>query len=177
MSKLQRVNSFIFGVLMLIMAAFMLEFRDSSYMFILFFLGMGYFITGIGRLIYFFTMARYMVGGKVSLYRAVILIDFAVLTLSLADVPKIYILLYLAVINVFAGIVEVLRANETRVNGSKNFKLKLFHGIFNIVIAVCCIVFLKYPHTAVIIYCIGLVYSAIIRIVTAFRRSTFVYIS
>ncbi len=176
MTKLQRVKNILAGLLIMVTAFLMFSYPDNSYLLILLFLGMGFLVTGIGTLVYFFTMARYMVGGKAILYKGVILVDFAVLTLSLTDVPKVYILIYLAVIHGFSGIVEILRAGETRRSGSRNFKLKLFHGILNIAMALCCIIFVNKTNTAVFVYCLGLFYSGMIRVITAFRRTTFVYI-
>ena len=164
------------GLLMILTAMIMLRYPDDSYVFILFFIGTGLLVTGIGRLIYYFTMARYMVGGKMTLYMGVILVDFAVLTTSLVNIPKIYILVYLALIHAFSGLIEILRARETRRTGSEKFKLKLFHGILNVAMALCCIIFINRTNTAVFVYCLGLAYSGLIRVITAFRRSTFVYI-
>ena len=176
MTKLKRFNSVIAGLVMIIVALIMMVFPENSYIFILLFLGMGFLISGIGTLYYYFSLAVFMTGGKRILYKGVLLTDFAVMTLSLSNVPKVYILLYLAVIHMFSGVVEILRANETRQSGSKHFKLKLTHGILNVLIAVCCIIFIRNTNAAVIIYSIGLVNSGVIRIATAFRRSTFVYI-
>ncbi|MCR4807052.1 MAG: DUF308 domain-containing protein [Lachnospiraceae bacterium] len=176
MTKLQRVKSLAAGLIMVLTAVVMFKFPDDSYVFILTFLGVGFFVTGIGTLSYYFNMARFMVGGKMILYKGVILVDFAVLTCSLTDVPRIYILIYLAALHGFSGMIELLRAGETRRSGSTHYKLKLFHGILNIVMALSCVVFVGKPNTAVFIYSLGLVYSGIIRMVTAFRRTAFVYI-
>ena len=176
MNTIQKITEIVMGILMLVVAVFMLLYPNDTYFFILMFLGFGLLATGIGVLIYYFTMAMFMVGGKVTLYKGVILIDFAILTLSFTDIPKVYILIYLAVVHAFSGFVEILRADETRKNGSKHFKLKLFHGFLNVIMAACCIIFIKKTNTAVLIYSLGLIYSAIIRIITAFRKTTFVYI-
>ena len=176
MTKLQRAKSIMAGLIMILTSVIMFRYPADSYAFILFFIGTGFLVTGIGRLIYYFTMARYMVGGKMTLYMGVILVDFAVLTTSLVNVPKVYILVYLAVIHAFSGLIEVLRARETRQTGSGRFKLKFFHGILNISMALCCLIFINRTNTAIFVYCLGLAYSGLIRVITAFRRSTFVYI-
>ncbi len=178
MTKLRRVYSAIAGTLMIIAAVIMFRFStdDLTYSVIIVILGAGLLVSGLSTLIYYFTMARFMVGGKASLYRGVILVDFAVLTLSFSDIPRGYILVYLAVIHAFTGMVEILRANESRRYQSRRYMLKFLHGVINISIAISCIVYAKKTNTAVIIYCLGLVYSGIIRIFTAFRKETYVYI-
>lgn len=176
MTLFQRVKSILFSLLMIAAAVLMVTFSDQSYNLILIFLGTGLFLSGIGTLFYYFTMARFMVGGKSMLGKGVLQVDFALLTMSLTDVPKFYVLMYLAGIHAFSGLVEILRANETRKNGSKNYKLKLAHGVLNVFMALCCIIFIKKTGTAVYIYCSGLIYSAILRIITAFRKSAIVYV-
>ncbi len=176
MTKFQKINSVVTGFFMIFAATVMMLYPNDSYVIVLAFLGFGFLLSGIKALFYYFTMAIYMVGGKASLYRGVILMNFGALTISLADVPKGYVLIYLAVLHAFSGLVEILRANETRINGSKSFKLKLCNGILNVSMAICCIIFARKTGTAVIIYSIGLIYSALIRIITAFRKTTFVYV-
>lgn len=176
MTKWGRVKNFLLGLIMVLGAGFMVLAPDLAYVIVLCILGLGLLITGIRKMYYFITMARFMVGGKYALLEAVILIDFGVLALSLYNIPSMYILLYLAGVHLFSGAVEILRANEIRSNQSTSYKLKLAHGIVNVLIAILCIVFIKNTAMAVIIYSIGLAYSGIMNFVTAFKRTTFVYV-
>ena len=176
MSRGQRISSILYGIATIIAAILLLIYRSHAYEVIILVLGIGFTISGIRQLIYYFTMARYMVDGKGILYRGIILINFGVLTTSISNVPKIYILLYLAAINGFSGLVEILRANETRLYRGQAWRLKLTHGIINLTLAVICILFVRWQNTAVYIYSIGLIYSGLARIGSAFRRTTFMFI-
>ncbi len=175
MTKIRKITETIWGVIMILFSIAMVLFSEYAYPFIMAALTLGFIFYGFKSLIYYFTMARFMVGGKVSLYRAVILLDFGFLTFSLNDIPKIYILLYLVAINAFAGLVELLRASESRKQGS-SWKLKFSHALINIFLALACIIFIRKVNTAIYIYCFGIFYLGIIRIVTAFRKTTFIYI-
>ncbi len=172
MTQFQRIKSIFYGITMILVAYLMISFPADSYTALLALIGTGFFISGVSTLIYYFTMSRFMVGGKRSLYSGTIMVDFALLTMSFNDVPRIYVLLYFAVLHAFSGIIEILRANETRKNGSKHFKLKLSHGIIDVLLALSCIVFIKATNIAVFIYSFGLVYSGIMHIISAFRRTT-----
>ena len=110
------------------------------------------------------------------LFQAVVVLDFALFTASLSDVPKVYILLYLVGVHAFTGVVETLRAMEAKRTVDGPWKMKLAHGIVNFALALACLVFIKHINTAVFIYSLGLIYSAVIRIVSAFRRTAFVVI-
>lgn len=176
MTKLSRVEHILTGLLILVVAILMLLHPASSYILVMVFLGFGFLVRGIKNLHFYITMARFMVGGKSILVRGVIMTDFAILTLSLTDVPKLYVLIYLAAVHLFSGVIDILRATEIRSNQSKGFKMKLTHGLVNVIIAISCFVYMGNPDTVVIIYAIGLIYTAIDRIITAFRRTAFVYI-
>ncbi len=149
---------------------------ELAYAIILLILAIGMAISGIKDIIFYFTMARHMVGGKMILVQGVIILDFAILTSSLSDVPTIYILLYLIGIHAFSGVVEVLRAMESKKSVEGPWKLKLSHGLVNFALAVACLVFIRHSETALIIYSLGLIYSAIVHILTAFRKTTFILI-
>ncbi len=148
----------------------------QGYILIFAILGMSMTISAIGTLYYYFTMARFMVGGKTLLYAGVILLDFAVFTGAIYDMPTYYLLIYLIAIHAFSGLVDILRANEARIYGAKSWKLKLLTGLVEIFIALACITNINDQAAAVLFYSLGVIYSGFARIVNSFRRTTFVYI-
>ena len=123
-------------------------------------------------------MAKHMVGGKNVLYRGMIFLDLGVLAGNLFEHPAVYSLIYLSLLHLFIGAVSILRANESRKIGS-SWKVKIAYGIANVLIAVivvvCGVVFGQF-RAAVIAYGAGLIYSAILRLISAFRRTSIVYI-
>ncbi|MBQ7679856.1 MAG: hypothetical protein IJT34_08405 [Butyrivibrio sp.] len=177
MSGFQRIKAVLFGVAMLAVAILFIFFpSDEAYTIIVAILSLGMAIAGIKDIIFYFTMARHMIGGKMILIQGVIILDFALITASLSNVPKIYILLYLIGIHAFSGVVEVLRAMESKKTVEGPWKMKFTHGLVNFALAVACLIFLRKTNTALMIYSLGLVYSAIVRIFSAFRRTSFILI-
>ena len=177
MSGFQRIKAVLFGVTMLAVAILFIFFpSDEAYMIIVAILSLGMAIAGIKDIIFYFTMARHMIGGKMILIQGVIILDFALITASLSNVPKIYILLYLIGIHAFSGVVEVLRAMESKKTVEGPWKMKFTHGLVNFALAVACLIFLRKTNTALMIYSLGLIYSAIVRIFSAFRRTSFILI-
>lgn len=177
MTLFQRIKGFFIGFMMLVAAIiFIVNPNDDAYKFVIAVLSTWLAIKGIKDIVFYFTMARHMIGGKMILIQGVIVLDFALLTGSLSDVPKIYILLYLIVIHAFSGVVEVLRAMEAKRVVEGPWKMKFSHGVVNFLLALSCLVFIRQTHTALIIYSIGLAYSALMRIVGAFRRTAFILI-
>lgn len=177
MTAFQRIKQILFALLMILSAViFIILPAEISLVAIISILAAGLAISGIKDIVFYFTMARHMVGGKLILFQGAVILDFALFTMSLSNVPKIYILLYLVGIHAFSGVVEILRANEARKTVEGPWKLKFSHGIINILLAALCVVFIKHLGIAVLIYSGCLVYSAVIRIINACRKTAFILI-
>ena len=179
MSRSKRVLEVLIGIVMFAAgAAFLFSGTEASVMVMLILIQLGMTLRGLRTLFYYFTMARYTVGGKTVLYRSFILLDLGVLAGSLVGYEMIYAAIYLAAIHAFDGLVSTLRANESRTYGA-HWRLKMAYGVTNILIAIAVIVgnaVFKEPRVTTYIYGIGLMYSAVLRIITAVRRTRIVYI-
>ncbi|MCR5773797.1 MAG: hypothetical protein K6G42_01810 [Lachnospiraceae bacterium] len=176
MTLLQRIKSIIIGAIMIATAIMINVNLEQGYIILLFILAAGLIVAGIGSLYYYLSMGRFIVGGRMFLYRGLILIDIGSFALTLSDVPRIYVLLYLMFIHTFSGIVEILRALESRQYGARSWKLKMSHGIVNLLVVVACFIFRKYPETLVIVYSLGIAYSGVMNIISALRKRSFIYI-
>ena len=150
---------------------------EYGYLFLVVILCLTLVIYGIGYLYYYFTMAIHMVGGISSLYIGTLLMEAGLFTSSMYNVPKIYVLMYLAATYAFSGLVDVLRADEARKNHSPSWKAKMIFGIISILIAIAAFIFMKQESVLLIIYGGGLFFSAITRVIRSFQKTTDVYIS
>ena len=176
MTKFTRIKEIIFGIVTIACALLTMVAPSDGYDVIILILAVWLMIRGIRTLVYYFSMARFMVGGRSQLYSGVILLDFGILTATLTDVPHYYVLLYLIMMHAFSGLIEVLRALEAKRYGAPSWRLKLSHGILNLLVTVASLIFMKYLATAVIVYGIGLIYSSVMRIISACRKTKLVYI-
>ncbi len=176
MTLFNRFKTVSFGIIEFILGIIMLSIPDYGYRIVLLIISLYLLITGYQSLFYYLSMARFMVDGRLILVKSVILLDFGFMAGSLTDVPRIYIMIYLMVMHTFMGVVMILRSFEERQYGAKSWKLKMIHGIVDLSIVVLCIVFISNNSTVVIIFATGLIYSSIIRIITGFRKSSFLYV-
>ena len=133
-------------------------------------------LKGLGSLSFYITMARHMVGGKLQLYKGIILLDIGMFFMTLDDVPIIYLMLYLLVANLISGVIEILGAREARQMEAGSWKMKTAIGAADVLFGLASIFCLGRPNLLVYIYATGLAYSAVLRIVSALRRSAIVYI-
>ncbi len=176
LSRFQKVVNCIRGGLAIIAAVYMCAWPEDGYLFVVAVIGLSMITSGVNKILFYITMARFMVGGKYILYMGIILLQFGFFTWSLDDVPKIYIMIYLIIINAFAGLIDILNARESLKYGSPAYKKELLKGVINLTMALLCIIFIKYMKAAVFIYSAGLFYSGAVRIQEVFEKKEMVYI-
>ena len=176
MTKTQKIIGILGSLLMIVAALYILTDIESGYRKIMWILSAYLAIAGARELFYFFTMARFMVGGRMILYEGIILLDFGVFSATLSDDSKIYIIIYLAVIHAFGGLVSILRALEAKRFGAGVWKLKSVQGILDMAVAFMCIYHMKSADTAIYIYSFGVIYSACLRMASYLRKDKLIYI-
>lgn len=179
MSRSKRFLDVLTGIIMFLAGtAFFFSGTTASVTIMLILIQFGMTIRGLRALFYYLSMARYTVGGKNVLYRSFILLDLGVLAGSLIGYRMIYAVIYLAAIHVFSGVVSIFRANESRANGA-HWKMKMAYGVTNILIAAAVIAgnaVFNEPRITTYVYGAGLMYTAVLRIASAFKRTKIVYI-
>ncbi|MCR5653135.1 MAG: DUF308 domain-containing protein [Ruminococcus sp.] len=179
MSYFQRIKSVFSGVFMILFALLLLFAPKQSYPLIAIIVSMLVFVYGFKLLIYYFRMARYMVGGKAALCQAIIILDAALFISTMVFMGDLFIMIYLLGIYAFTGFVDILRAIESMSMKSKNWKLKFFTGLLSVLFAVTLVIVGAINGNLEIVvygFCFSLFYSAAVRIATAFKRTAIVYI-
>lgn len=179
MSRYQRIKSIITGFVMVLFALALFFIPEISYEIVAGIIGLLMLIYGFRLLWYYFSMARHMVGGKFILFQAIIILDFAVFTGSVASLDGFVIIFYLLGVFAFSGLIDILRAFESKRIGAPMWKLRLSGGCINVLFAVLMLMLgLVFNNKSILVYgfCISLFYMGILRIVTSFRKTAIVYI-
>lgn len=177
MTKKRRALNILIGLIMIAFAIVLVcSDPQETYRTIILFLCAGMLFDGARKIVFFLTMGHHMVGGKSELYRAIIMIDMGLFTASLTDVPVVYMMLYLVGLHLFSGVIDMMRALEAKRLKSGSWKLQLFEGMVNVILAVLCLLHIRSFAVAVLIYAAGLAWSGLIRIVRALRKTAIAYI-
>ena len=176
MGKARRVFNVLTGLFTILFGLFMFSGQDRAYTAMLFFLEFALIIRGVRLLVYYNSMARHMVGGKIILYEGIFFLDIGLLFVSIDDLPWMYVMLYLVIGLAISGVVDLLRANEIRLLESGHWKYHAFTGIVKILATVISFASFKYPFILVGVYSFGVVHSGVARIVSAVRPGAIVYI-
>jgi len=177
MSFFQRFKSILTGIVMLLFVALLWLLPKDAYYVAAGVLGLALLVYGFRLLWYYFTMARHMVGGKSILYQSVIVIDLGLFSSSLMSVSSAMVIFYLLAIYAFTGAIAILRAFEAKKFGGA-WKLKFVTGLIGVVVAIVLVVLGIIGKTDYLVdgFCISLIYSAVVRIISAFRQTSVVYI-
>lgn len=176
MSIVQRVKNVFIGLIMIVFALLLVILGETGYPVIVAILGISLAVSGIGTLIYYFRMAKRMVGGRFILYQGIFILDVGAFTLTLITIPKNYIMIYLLGVAGFTGVVLILRGLEAKSNGAPAWKWKFAEGLILLVFSIVCGKIVNTESAAVYLFAIGIGYSAIVKIISAFRKGAIVYI-
>ena len=174
MSLMQRIKSIAAALLMIAAAVAMLIYPGTGLAFIALILSASLTLYGLRTLVYYFSMARHMVGGKRIQYQGLIVFDLGIFTLTMAYNHTIYVILYLLAIHV----VDVMCAMEAR-RFDGPWRMDMATGVVNVAIAILAVIcgfFLNNMQDIVYIYASGLIYSAVLKIVNALRKTSIIYI-
>lgn len=179
MTRFDRIVNCIFGILQIAFAIVLMVSPGRGLILVLAAISIGLTLTGVQTLIYYLDMARSMVGGKSVLYRGLIFLDLGILTRSLIDDPRIYLIAYIGLLTVITGMVGVFRTYDLIRRGAVHWRLTAAYGITHVIMGIAVLVFgffLRLPVMAVFAYALMLFYSACIRIAAVFKENKMIYI-
>ena len=179
MTKTKRIVNILQGLLLVLLALILIVVPVDGIIFVILIVGGGLAIRGIGTLIYYFGMARHMVGGKIMLYRGIITLDLGLFILSLATKQGVYLILCTTAINALGGVFAILKAFESKKIGNRRWLFNLAYGLILIALMIAVIfswICQNQPTVAVYVYAGGLILSALKKIAGAFKRTAIAYI-
>lgn len=176
MNKSRRLINALVGVIIIIAGVFMMFYPEESYTVIALILGISLTFYGLRTIFYYFNMARFMVGGRLVLYRGVVIFDMGFFLTTITDIPRIYVMGYLFIIHIFAGLVDILRTGEAYRFGASVWRMAFLRGLGNVVLSITCLVNIRSLKMVTIIYSLGLIYSGIVHVVQSMRNTSSVYI-
>ena len=176
MNAASRIFKCVTGILIIVLAVVMMMWPEWGYLVINAVLGLTLLISAIRNLVYYFRMARHMVGGRNTLYSALIQLDLAMFTLTLTNIPKIFIMIYLVSVFGVTGLLRLLRGLEAKKRNAPAWYGSFINGVVYLLITVLCTIFISNTTVMVIVFCVGLIFVGLSRVVSAFQRAKIVYV-
>ena len=179
MSKIQRFNSFVGGLFTVLFGVVLFLAPYIGTDLIIFVMSCSLILLGAGKLLFYATMSRHMVGGKYSLFYGLILTDLGVVAFTIKNYSPMVVMIYLLVIHSFYGATDIMVALQAKRAKSRSWRIKLLTGIGNLALGISAIVFGltgEDVFTVIYIYALGMAYTGIMRMANAFRRTVVPYI-
>lgn len=170
MSLIKKIIQLSVGFALIILAVFLIVVPELAVEYIAAIIFITLFIGGIRYLAQYFSMARYMVGGRTIFYTGLIMLDLSLISWSLIVKSQLYIMLYLVGIYVFYGVVQLLHSFETKRNENSAWKIIFINAVINLLIALTCLCFAGSLEIMVYVYGAGVIYTGLTRIVSIFRK-------
>ena len=175
MSRMRRIGSIFLSLVMIAFGVLLLCSPNEGLVIVALGLALWLLASGVRKLVYFFTMARHMVGGLSMLFIAVIMIDISGFVFLFIGEPKLSIVVFLVGYNAYMALTGLVHVVESKLLESR-WAASLFHSIVNLVLAVASIVFFNSDEVVIAIFCIWLFYAAGVRLVSAIRPTEIIYI-
>ena len=179
MTNMQRIKKILLALLMFLCAGVMIYDPEIGFYIVAVIVSFGVLLYGVRKLIYYFTMARHMVGGNSTLYIGLIVTDLGIFILTTVDDPRLFVVLYLLGIHAFSGAMSVMRALEARRYGSPAWKWNFLYGVLNLLVAILAVIvglFLRSTADLSYLFAGCMIYSACAQLVLALRKTAIVYI-
>lgn len=176
MSNFRRMYNLIKGFFMLLCASLLMVHPKDGAVFVILILDLELLIHGIRMIIYYFTMARYMVGGIMTLYKSIIIIDFGLFIFFMEDIPYRLMLMYLLAVMAMHSITTILGSLEMKRMENHSWKVKMANGVINISLVIFALFMFGSEQMVTIIFCIGLINTAFYNIAVSLKKSAIIYI-
>ena len=179
MTNMQRIKKVLLALLMFLCACFLVIDPEDGFYIVALIVSGSLIVYGLRTLLYYFSMARHMVGGKSILFIGIIVTDLGVFILTMVDEPKLFIVAYLLGVHAFSGAMGVLRALEAKRYASPTWKWSLLGGLASLTVAVLAVIaglLLRSVTSLSYLYAATIFYSACVQLVSAFRKTAIVYI-
>ena len=180
MSKMERFRTFIRGIFTVIFAIVMFFVSEDGIRLIAMILGITVVLYGVRMLHYYSSMARHMVGGKITLYLGIVSLCFGLFTFSILDSSRLFLVIYLIAMYIFTGAVELMNGLEKKKYNAPGWRRKIIYGAVCVLVGILAIilgVFTRSLSALVYMYAAGLFTSGVIRVGQAYKKTEIVYIS
>lgn len=176
MTRTRRVFNILGAMLAIHGALLLMIIPESAFELIAIGVGLMLAYKGLRYIIYYLTHANHMVGGKRILLVGLILFDVGAFATALFDQAQAIMIIYVVGCHVIAAGLNLIRAVGNKKDGNPGWKIDLAQGIGNISQVVLCLIFINHVEIPVYIYCIGVIYTSVLTIISSFKRTAIVYV-
>ena len=176
MSKVRRVLTILASLCCILGAVSLMLIPDIAYEVLALGIGLTLVYYGVRYIIYYLTNAQHMVGGKWFLLIGIIMFDMGVFATAIYDRAQKLTLIYIICAQLVAAVLGLIRAAGDKKDNNPSWKLHLAQSIGSFVQVILCVIFINSSMIPLYLYCIYSIYTAILMIISAFKKTAIVYV-
>ena len=176
MSKGRRVLTVVVALLGILGAVILMTIPDYAYEVLELGISLTLVYNGVRYIIYYITNAQHMVGGKWFLLIGIIMFDMGVFATAIYDRTQKITLIYIICAQLVAAVLSLIRAAGDMKDKNLSWKFHLAQGIGSSIQVILCLIFINSAMIPLYLYCIYAIYTAILMIISAFKKTAIVYV-
>lgn len=188
MSKLRRLITIFTSLMMIAIGVILASLPlDQSFYIIAIIIGICISVKAIKDFVYYLLSARHMTSGKKVLINSIIELDFGVLSFLIILKRPMIALIYLVIMFMVLGVIDILRGLEIKNNEGKRWQLKVIKGALAIALGIACLVIgiistinekdaKGLIETVAWIFAIAWIIEGIFGLVLSFHKASVVYV-
>ena len=149
---------------------------DIAYQVLALGVGMTLVYYGIRYIIYYITNAQHMVGGKWFMLIGIIMFDMGTFVTAVFDRAQVFMLIYIIAAHLVATILGAIRTVGDRKDNNPRWKISMAQCIAGFIQVTLTLIFINHSIIPIYLYCIYAIYSAVLMIISAFKKTAIVYV-
>lgn len=176
MSKARRVLTIIAALFSIIGSVALMTNPDIAYKVLALGIGMTLVYYGVRYIIYYVTNAQHMVGGKWFMLIGIILFDMGVFAAVIFDRAQRLTLIYIICTLLIAAVLGAIRTVGDKKDNNPRWKISLAQSIAGFIQVILSVIFINDSMIPLYLYCVYAIYTAVLMIISAFKKTAIVYV-
>lgn len=176
MSKVRRVLTIIASLIAIEGSIALMTIPDIAYEVLALGVGMMLVYYGVRYIIYYITNAQHMVGGKWFMLIGIIMFDMGTFAIAIFDRAQVITIVYIIITHFVVTVLGAIRTVGDRKDNNPRWKISLAQTIAGFIQITLSVIFINHSMIPLYLYCIYAIYSAILMIISAFKKTAIVYV-
>jgi len=175
MSIPKRIGNVVLALIMIIGAVIILLVPEIGYPVAMGYISIYLIVKGIVLFVYYFSMARHMVGGRNELFKGLIYLDCGLYLFFSVAVPQQFVLSFILIVIGIDAVIHLIRAVQLKKAGASLWKPKIIMAAIGICAIIVANVFTGSPEVFGWIYALWIFSEAAEKLYYSFRKTKLFY--
>ena len=176
MSKIRRVLTILASLIAIEGSVAIMMMPEIAYKVLALGIGMTLVYYGVRYIIYYITNAQHMVGGKWFMLIGIIMFDMGAFATAIFDRAQVITMIYIIATHFVVTVLGAVRTVGDRKDNNPRWKISLAQCIAGFIQVTLSLIFINHSMIPLYLYCIYAIYTSILMIISAFKKTAIVYV-